>query len=299
MTKENPPSVSREKELALADFVQALQGLSDKTNPVPIEVATVEAAAPFLGGYLQEKGLMLGQLEQTEHLHSLIASKMRRLDSGKWPAIVVALDGVEILEQLINLDSNLTPEERNQKLEKVLRNSKTGVYRTWTQSLSAEMPALKNGGDASRRRGLEQLLGITIALAEGLCTPQDYVKQLNWRIASREEKRAVKKIDKTKGVKPKDEQALAAYRQELMTIRKKYGIPSPEDKSERKAYRGVSSFPPGSPILFWEFIKELASTSPDQLPELMSRLPQVDRITLLGNDAVPFKKGDDDDNDEP
>lgn len=153
------PEKGKENLNANPSFRESLQKLSDIDNPTPLDPKKIDAAE--VRDLLIFSGLDLKSVEANPDLmESISKSKFHNFDSGRGPAVMVALGG----------------------------SDKSQEYFDWVMEKSVDQPKLSKGDDTSKARGSLQFTADTIAFATGTLTAERYAQKTNWRVGKKYQK---------------------------------------------------------------------------------------------------------------
>ncbi len=134
-------------------FEEALLRLSDLQGPRPLDPELIDLKD--LKNKLNYSGIRLNLIETNQELSKSIRSnQFRSFDSGRGPAFVEALGGMDNAQK----------------------------YHAWAYLESSDLLEIVRGDQHSRSRGLMQFAADTIALATNNMTVEEYCQKTNWRV---------------------------------------------------------------------------------------------------------------------
>lgn len=197
-----------EQEPIISSFQKSLEKLSDIKDSQPL--SPDEIIPSEIRKELEEAGLNISVIENNPILQESIKHpQFRDNDQGKRPAVVAVLDAVDYKK-----------------------------YVEWANKESINQPMIgkpksdddRKKREESKRRGLMQFLGETIAVASNQLSPEDFCCKTNWRVV-----RSLQRHEKsTKG----------------------FDIPKITDENYDD-FKIIASIPEGSAIKAYEFILSL------------------------------------------
>ncbi len=182
-----------------SNFTISLENLSSIDNPIPLSPEALNVAE--IKAELLKAGIDVSPIENNPALQESIKhSQFRDENQGKGPAVI-----------------------------KVLEKESYDKYSDWAQKKSKDQPTLSSGKEDTKRRGLMQFLGETIALASGQITPEDYCRKTNLRTGKKYQKNP--------------------------EISERFNLP--KDEKGLKKLKETSSIPKGSALEAYQFILSL------------------------------------------
>ncbi|HEX8923126.1 MAG TPA: hypothetical protein VF810_01615 [Patescibacteria group bacterium] len=290
MERSKYPPFKESEPQPFPTFQLLMEHLADTDSQPAVDVKDVNYVIKNLTVELTLAGVRLDLLRENNELNTALNGKnARRITAGRLLPVAVALGDESGIAEL----NAAYASGKQELIDSALSIQKIVYFRAWAFLASLGMPKLKKAPEHSRSRGLMQLSAMTIGLASGAITPQDFTEEFNWRLGRRQEQKIMKDTVAARDEYGKDSSEYITKKTQLDAVRQKYGIPA-LGTSRRDAYTAIqSSIPRRALPDFLPTLLHIAKTPKSRLSQEFPHLDAVPDLNKYGWDrSVPGSKNE-------